>query len=110
MWYAQDRLVSRFMIFFDDCLTFMKGPDRVKQLYAFRSLIDKGARIALGSDFPVESMNPLSGFYAAITRKSPKGESPHGPGGWFPEQILTRQEALRGETTFIASLRSSNIS
>jgi predicted amidohydrolase YtcJ len=41
-------------------------------------------------------MNPLSGFYAAITRKSPKGESPHGPGGWFPEQLLTRQEALRG--------------
>ncbi|KAF5321778.1 hypothetical protein D9619_001389 [Psilocybe cf. subviscida] len=82
MWYAQDRL----------------GPERVKQLYAFRSLVDKGARIALGSDFPVESMNPLSGFYAAITRKSPKGESPHGPGGWFPEQILTRQEALRGMT------------
>ncbi|KAJ7093288.1 amidohydrolase family-domain-containing protein [Mycena belliarum] len=82
MWYAQDRL----------------GPERVKGLYAFRSLIDSGARIALGSDFPVETMNPLAGFYAAITRLSPEGESPHGPGGWFPEERLTRQEALRGMT------------
>ncbi|TFK44572.1 amidohydrolase family-domain-containing protein [Crucibulum laeve] len=82
MWYAQDRL----------------GPERVKQLYAFRSLIDSGARITLGSDFPVESMNPLSGFYAAITRVSPDGKSPHGSEGWFPEQRLTRTEALRGMT------------
>lgn len=82
MWYAQDRL----------------GPDRVKSLYAFRSLVDNGARITLGSDFPVESMNPLFGFYAAITRKSPTGQSPHGPEGWFPEQRLSREEALRGMT------------
>ncbi|KAJ7124911.1 amidohydrolase family-domain-containing protein [Mycena epipterygia] len=82
MWYAQDRL----------------GPERVKNLYAFRSLVDSGAKIALGSDFPVESPNPLSGFYAAITRLSPDGKSPHGPGGWFPEERLSRQEALRGMT------------
>ncbi|KAJ7755700.1 amidohydrolase family-domain-containing protein [Mycena maculata] len=82
MWYAQDRL----------------GPERVKDLYAFRSLIDSGARIALGSDFPVESPNPLSGFYAAVTRLSIDGKSPHGPGGWFPEERLSRQEALRGMT------------
>ena len=59
-----------------------KGPERVKGLYAFRSVIDHGARITLGSDFPVEEMNPLAGFYAAITRVSPDGTSPHGPGGW----------------------------
>ncbi|KDQ57712.1 hypothetical protein JAAARDRAFT_35398 [Jaapia argillacea MUCL 33604] len=82
MWYAQDRL----------------GPERVKGLYAFRSIIDHGGRITLGSDFPVEDMNPLSGFYAAVTRVSPRGESPHGPGGWFPDQRLTRTEALRGMT------------
>ncbi|KAF5326133.1 hypothetical protein D9611_000139 [Ephemerocybe angulata] len=82
MWYAQERL----------------GPKRIRSLYAFRSILDNGARITLGSDFPVESMNPLSGFYAAITRLSPTGESPHGPGGWFPEQRLTREEALRGMT------------
>ncbi|KAH7915226.1 amidohydrolase family-domain-containing protein [Hygrophoropsis aurantiaca] len=82
MWYAEDRL----------------GPQRVKGLYAFRSLLDNGARLTLGSDFPVEDMNPLAGFYAAITRLSPDGRSPHGSGGWFPEQRLTRQEALRGMT------------
>jgi len=70
----------------------------VKLLYAFRSLKDSGARITLGSDFPVESMNPLSGFYAAVTRVSPDGKSPHGPEGWFPEQRLSRVEALRGMT------------
>jgi hypothetical protein len=39
-------------------------------------MVDSGARITLGSDFPVETMNPLAGFYAAITRKSPGGDSP----------------------------------
>ncbi|KAJ7354162.1 amidohydrolase family-domain-containing protein [Mycena albidolilacea] len=82
MWYAQDRL----------------GPERVKGLYAFRSLLDSGARITLGSDFPVETMNPLASFYAAITRISVAGDSPHGSGGWFPEERLTREEALRGMT------------
>ncbi|KAI0351006.1 hypothetical protein OH77DRAFT_1411838 [Trametes cingulata] len=82
MWFAEDRL----------------GPERVKGLYAFRSIIDHGARITLGSDFPVEDINPLAGFYAAITRVSPDGTSPHGPGGWFPEQRMTREEALKGMT------------
>ncbi|KAI0790696.1 amidohydrolase family-domain-containing protein [Abortiporus biennis] len=82
MWFGEDRL----------------GPERVKGLYAFRSILDHGARITLGSDFPVEDMNPLAGFYAAITRLSPDGKSPHGPGGWFPEQRMTREEALQGMT------------
>lgn len=82
MWFAEDRL----------------GSERVKGLYAFRSLLDHGSRLAFGSDFPVEDMNPLSGFYAAITRLSPEGQSPSGPSGWFPEQRLTRMEALRGMT------------
>lgn len=68
-------------------VTLKQGPERVKRLYAFRSLIDSGARIALGSDFPVETMNPLSGFYAAITRLSPDGKSPHGVVGWFVHQL-----------------------
>ncbi|KAI0692540.1 amidohydrolase family-domain-containing protein [Cerioporus squamosus] len=74
------------------------GPERVKGLYAFRSIMENGARITLGSDFPVEDMNPLAGFYAAITRVSRDGTSPHGPGGWFPEQRMTREEALKGMT------------
>ncbi|KAF5312069.1 hypothetical protein D9619_002308 [Psilocybe cf. subviscida] len=82
MWFAEDRL----------------GPERVKGLYAFRHILDSGARITLGSDFPVEEVNPLKGFYAAITRAGTDGTSPHGPGGWFPDQRLTRLEALRGMT------------
>lgn len=65
-----------------------QGPERVKGLYAFRSIIDHGARITLGSDFPVEDLNPLAGFYAAITRVSPDGTSPHGPGGWCVSSLL----------------------
>ncbi|KAI0045278.1 hypothetical protein FA95DRAFT_1583421 [Auriscalpium vulgare] len=74
------------------------GPERVKLLYAFRDIIDHGARITLGSDAPVENLNPLSGFFAAVTRVAPDGTSPHGPEGWFPEQRLTREEALKGMT------------
>jgi predicted amidohydrolase YtcJ len=57
-----------------------------------------GGRIALGSDFPVESLDPLKGFYAATTRLSEKGTSPHGPDGWIPEEKLSREQALRGFT------------
>ena len=59
-----------------------QGAERVKGLYAFRSVLKHGARITLGSDFPVEGVNPLAGFYAAITRLSAEGTSPHGPEGW----------------------------
>ncbi|THU95686.1 amidohydrolase 3 [Dendrothele bispora CBS 962.96] len=74
------------------------GPERVKGLYAFRSIISKGGKITLGTDFPVEDMNPFKTFYAAITREATEGGSPHGDGGWFPEQCLTREETLRGMT------------
>ncbi|KAI0093329.1 amidohydrolase family-domain-containing protein [Irpex rosettiformis] len=82
MWYAEERL----------------GPERIKSLYAFRSILDHGGRITLGSDMPVEGVNPLAGFYAAITRLTEEGTSPHGPGGWFPEQRMSRMEALKGMT------------
>ncbi|KAJ3071824.1 hypothetical protein HK102_006368 [Quaeritorhiza haematococci] len=52
----------------------------------------------LGSDFPIEGVNPLLGIYAAVTRKDVEGKSPHGDGGWFPEERLTLMEALRGFT------------
>ena len=54
--------------------------------------------IPLGSDFPVESVNPLLGFYAAVSRLSIDGTSPHGLNGWYPEQRLTRAQALKGMT------------
>ncbi|KAF8598486.1 hypothetical protein BDV93DRAFT_451112 [Ceratobasidium sp. AG-I] len=74
------------------------GPERIRGAYAWRSLIETGATLTTGSDFPVEGINPLLGFYAAVTRLSPEGDSPHGPGGWYPEQRLTREEALLGMT------------
>ncbi|KIO27355.1 hypothetical protein M407DRAFT_73298, partial [Tulasnella calospora MUT 4182] len=74
------------------------GPERVKGAYAWQSLIRNGAPFATGSDFPVEGINPLLGFYAAVTRLDENGESPHGPGGWFPDERLTREQALHGMT------------
>jgi predicted amidohydrolase YtcJ len=71
------------------------GPDRIRGAYAWRSLLDAGARLALGSDFPVEPVNPILGFHAAITRQDASGRP---PGGWYPEERLTREEALRGFT------------
>ncbi|WP_412068362.1 amidohydrolase [Rubrivirga sp. IMCC43871] len=71
------------------------GPDRLVGAYAWRRLIDSGARLALGSDFPVERPNPLLGFHAAVTRQ----DASHAPaGGWYGNQVLTRAEALRGFT------------
>ncbi|KAJ3174535.1 hypothetical protein HDU87_007127 [Geranomyces variabilis] len=75
------------------------GPKRVRGAYAWRSLLSAGVKhIALGSDFPIEGVNPLLGIHAAVTRLDPAGHSPHGPNGWFPEQKLTPMEALRGFT------------
>ncbi|KAG8901634.1 hypothetical protein FRC01_009794, partial [Tulasnella sp. 417] len=74
------------------------GPERIKGAYAWQSLIRNGAHFATGSDFPVEGINPLLGFYAAVTRLDENGESPHGPGGWFPDERLTREQALYGMT------------
>ena len=71
------------------------GPERIEGAYAWRSLLDAGARLANGSDVPVEPANPLLGFYAAITRQDAAG---HPEGGWAPAQRLTRDEALRSLT------------
>ncbi|HEY6065120.1 MAG TPA: amidohydrolase [Thermoanaerobaculia bacterium] len=67
------------------------GPERIRGAYAWRSLKSAGARLAGGSDFPVESENPLLGFYAAITRQDLAGNP---PGGWRASEKLTRREAL----------------
>jgi predicted amidohydrolase YtcJ len=63
--------------------------------YVWRALLASGARIAAGSDFPVERPNPMLGFYAAITRQDPQGNP---AGGWMPDQRLTRDQALRAFT------------
>jgi predicted amidohydrolase YtcJ len=71
------------------------GPERVKGAYAWRRFLSLGVPVANGSDFPVEEPNPLRGFYAAITRQD---ESGNPSSGWFPEQRMSRQEALRSWT------------
>lgn len=67
------------------------GPVRTQGAYAWRRLLDGGARLAGGSDAPVESERPLLGFYAAVTRMDLSGRP---AGGWYPTQTLTRAEAL----------------
>lgn len=65
--------------------------------YAWRSLIDQGSIIANGTDTPVESVNPFENLYASVTRRSAPGEPP-----FFPEQSMTRDEALRSLTIWNA--------
>ncbi|MBN1318131.1 MAG: amidohydrolase [Anaerolineales bacterium] len=69
---------------------------RTGSAYAFKTLLDKGTRLAFGSDSPVEPVNPLYGIHAAATRRRLDG-SP-GPDGWHPEQRLTVQQAITGFT------------
>ncbi|PWY98913.1 hypothetical protein BCV70DRAFT_192949 [Testicularia cyperi] len=68
------------------------------EAYPWKSLVGRNASVALGSDFPVELPDPLHGMYSSITRLDPHGDSPHGPGGWFPHERLTRRQALKGFT------------
>jgi len=70
--------------------------ERVGLAYAWRTQLTHGARLAFGSDAPVESPNPFLGLYAAVTRRRADG-SP-GPAGWIPEQKLTMQEAVEAFT------------
>lgn len=71
------------------------GPERVKGAYAWRTVLNAGGRLALGSDFPVELVNPFHGIYAAVTRQDQKGWP---AGGWYPSERLTLAEAIRGFT------------
>jgi predicted amidohydrolase YtcJ len=72
------------------------GPERSKTTYAFRSLLDAGARLAFGSDWFVAPPTPLEGIYAAVTRRTLDDRHPE---GWIPEQKITVEEALRAYTS-----------
>jgi len=75
------------------------GPDRMAGAYAYKTLEREAGMVADGSDFPVESINPLFGFYAAVTRRDQKG---YPQGGFRPEEALSREEALRAMTAWAA--------
>jgi predicted amidohydrolase YtcJ len=77
MYWAEDRLRAQ----------------RLQFAYAWRSLLDSGARLALGSDFPVEEVNPLLGIHAAVSRQDSSGWPEE---GWQAQERISRAEALRG--------------
>ncbi len=83
MYWAKDRL----------------GPVRLNHAYAYRSLLEQNGWIPNGSDFPVESINPVYGFYAAVARKDLQGMP---AGGYQKEQALTREQALKAMTIWAA--------
>jgi predicted amidohydrolase YtcJ len=68
------------------------GMDRLVGAYAWKSFLDSGTIICGGSDAPVERGEPMIEFYAAIARKSIRGESGQ---GWHPEQAVSREQALK---------------
>jgi predicted amidohydrolase YtcJ len=71
------------------------GPVRIHTSYAWRLLLDKGAVLAFGSDWPVAPLDPLLGIYAAVTRRTLDGKNPQ---GWVPEQRITVAEAVHAYT------------
>ena len=83
MYWAEDRL----------------GAKRMQGAYAYKKLLDESGKVALGTDFPVENVNPFYTFYAAVARKDLK----HYPvGGFQPQDKLSREQALRGMTIWAA--------
>lgn len=75
------------------------GPQRIKGAYAWRSILDTGVIIANGTDAPVEPVNTLRTFHAAISRQNEHNQP---AGGWYPEQRMTRDEAIKSMTIWAA--------
>lgn len=71
------------------------GPERLRTTYAFRDLLDRGARVVFGSDWTVAPIDPILGIDAAVTRRTIDGAN---PAGWVPEQRIGVEEALRAYT------------
>lgn len=83
MYWAQDRV----------------GKERIKNSYAYKKILKHAGLIALGTDFPIEEVNPMYTFYAAVARKDLKN---YPEGGFQPENALTREETLKGMTIWAA--------
>lgn len=83
------------------------GEARLNQLYRMRDLLNSGAGLAFGSDWPVSSANPLLGIYTAVTRKTKEGYPEQ---GWVPEQSITVREALEAYTTGVQIQLGSSLS
>ncbi|MFP4692121.1 MAG: amidohydrolase, partial [Bacteroidales bacterium] len=88
------------MLFVEDRI----GPERAAGAYAWRNILDKGGIIVAGSDYGVSPFNPFYGLHAAVTRQD-RENNPEG--GWFPEQCMTREEALKAYTKWPAYVEFS---
>lgn len=75
------------------------GKDRITDAYQYKKLLEENGWLALGTDFPVEAINPLATFYAAISRKDKTGKPKE---GFMTDQALSREEALKGMTIWAA--------
>ena len=75
------------------------GAERVGGAFAWRSLLETGVTIANGTDCPIEPLDPMNTFHAAVTRQDADGNPPN---GWHPEQRMTRDEALKSMTLWAA--------
>ena len=75
------------------------GDERIRWAYAYKNLMKQNGWIANGTDFPIENISPIYTFYAAVARKDLKGNP---PGGFLPENALSREEALRSITIWAA--------
>lgn len=75
------------------------GPERIRGAYAWRSLLSTGVVIPNGTDFPVEHVNPIITFHSSVTRQDADNLP---PSGWYPDQRMTREEALRSMTLWPA--------
>ena len=75
------------------------GSDRIHDAYAYKTLLETNGMLALGTDFPVENIDPLLTFYAAVARRDIKGFPDE---GFEPQQAITREQALRGMTIWAA--------
>lgn len=75
------------------------GPERIRTAYAYRQLLEQNGWLPNGSDFPVERINPLYGFYAAFERRNHEGYPRE---GFQMENAITRKQALKGMTIWAA--------
>ena len=75
------------------------GAQRLLGAYAWRSLLNTGVVVPNGSDFPVEQVNPLISFHSAVSRQDARDWP---PGGWYPAERMTREEALKSITIWAA--------
>ncbi|HJY87153.1 MAG TPA: amidohydrolase family protein, partial [Candidatus Acidoferrales bacterium] len=71
------------------------GPERAKGAYAWNSMLKGGVRLAFGTDYPVEPIDPMRGLYACVTRELPGGGP---PGGWEPQEKISLDDCIRAYT------------